>query len=259
MKYQSCYAAIITLILALSVCACAKQEGSSEFSQEYYPACAAPIMNLPKTPQPPQTFDSGAGNVVFGAISRIISDGFDIVGTTLNTAADIVTGLKNNGAYARNRNIANDNLRMASYEEGLNNEFSSIVRTRDAATQSLACYRQSFQALLAGVKNGSISRTVARTRFAEIASGRDRAIYVLSNLAVIGRGVADDYENALSLESQNTGLRGAYLAEYRNRINAASAKDGEMGMLINEIVTERDQAREESVTMTRQMNEAMAG
>lgn len=247
----------LILLFIFTLPSCARKDVTGTYKFEYYPSCQTPLIELPKTSQPPQTFNAGAGNFIFSAIGKIIGDGFDIIGTTLDTAADIVTGKRTNNAYDTNQTIADDNLRMASYQENLGNEFSALEKSRTGARESLLCYRQNFKALLAGIENGSIDRLSAQKRFAEIMAGRERAIYILNNLIIFGKSVANDYENSLNLEAQNTGLRGTAKAVYLTRIKAASTQAAEMNFAVNAIIQERNEARQETTQMTRQINELM--
>jgi len=158
---------------------------------EYYPSCYEPVQHLRAT-------DSDMTKSV-------------VTGAALGAAGGALLGALAGGAAGyyteRQKQIADDNQRIASYAADVNKSAADIDRSTAYARASQTCYQRAFDSLISSRKANTINDVEGRKRLAEIVSGLKESNDLIT--AVNGRASEDlsKYNQAYEQDLQQVGVQ----------------------------------------------------
>jgi outer membrane lipoprotein SlyB len=178
---------------------------------EYYPSCYEPVQHLRDTDSNMTTsvVTGAALGAAGGALLGAFTGDSDKRGR--NAAIGAAGGALAGGAAGyyteRQKQIADDNQRIASYATDVNKSVADIDRSTAYAKASQACYQRAFDSLISSRKANSINDTEGRKRLAEIVSGLKESNDLIT--AVNGRASEDlsKYNQAYEQDLQQVGVQ----------------------------------------------------
>lgn len=174
------------LLAAALLSGCAGKPTPDVVKVQYYPACHEPLAYLQQRQHASgRTVASGAvqGGVISGIASAIIGAiAGNISGAGVGVSVGVGTLLGGtvgaiNSSSAQQRE---DNQHLAAYLEQIDGNIEGLNIVTAAATVSRQCYAKEFKMLLGGVRDGSIAKEAAQSRFAEIAAGEEETAKLLN-------------------------------------------------------------------------------
>jgi uncharacterized protein YcfJ len=178
---------------------------------EFYPTCYEPVQHLRSTDNDmTKSVATGAalgalGGAALGALSGNSEQ------RTRNVAIGAAGGALAGGAAGyyteRQKQIADDKQRIASYGADINKSAADIDRSTSYARASQACYQREFASLLSGRNAKTINDSEGRKRLAEIVSGLKESNDLI--VAVSGRATEDlnNYTQAYEKDLQTVGVQ----------------------------------------------------
>ncbi|MHC6223462.1 type VI secretion system-associated lipoprotein TagQ [Pseudomonas sp. X10] len=177
---------------------------------EYYPSCYEPVQHLRSTDSNmTRSVATGALlGAVGGALTGALVDG-DNRGR--NAAIGAAGGALVGGAAGyyteRQKQISDDNQRIASYATDIDKSAADMDRTTAYAKASQSCYQREFASLMEGRKANRINDTEGRKRLAEIISGLQESNNLIT--AVNGRlgENLDNYTQAYEQDLKQVGVQ----------------------------------------------------
>ncbi len=184
---------------------------ASSTKVEYYPNCYEPVQHLRATDSNmTKSVVTGAaigaaGGALLGAITG------DKEKRGRNAAIGAAGGALAGGAAGyyteRQKQIADDNQRIASYSTDFNKSASDIDRSTAYAKASQQCYQSAFTKLVADRKAKAVNDTEGRKRLAEIVSGLKESNDLI--VAVNGKASEDlnNYTQAYEKDLQQVGVQ----------------------------------------------------
>jgi len=184
---------------------------ASSTKVEYYPNCYEPVQHLRATEgNMPQSVVTGAavgavGGALLGALTADKED------RGRNAAIGAAGGALAGGAVGyyneRQKQIADDNQRIASYAADVNNRVGDIDRSTAYAKASQQCYQSAFTKLVADRKAKTVNDTEGRKRLAEIVAGLKESNDLI--VAVNGKASEDlnNYTQAYEKDLQQVGVQ----------------------------------------------------
>jgi uncharacterized protein YcfJ len=178
---------------------------------EYYPTCYEPVQHLRSTDN--DMTKSVATGAALGALGGAALGA--LTGSSEQRARNVAIGAAG-GALAggaagyyteRQKQITDDNQRIASYGTDINKSAADIDRSTSYARASQSCYQREFANLLSGRKAKTISDSEGRKRLAEIVSGLKESNDLI--VAVNGRANEDlnSYTQAYEKDLQTVGVQ----------------------------------------------------
>lgn len=208
---------------------------ASSTKVEYYPNCYEPVQHLRATDSNmTKSVVTGAaigaaGGALLGALTG------DKEKRGRNAAIGAAGGALAGGAAGyyteRQKQIADDNQRIASYAADVNKSVSDIDRSTAYAKASQQCYQSAFTKLVADRKAKTVNDTEGRKRLAEIVSGLKESNDLI--VAVNGKASEDlnNYTQAYEKDLQQVGVQRADVvtvaqAEVAPVVPAANKKKG---------------------------------
>ncbi|ONH53803.1 Glycine zipper [Pseudomonas cedrina] len=186
---------------------------ASSTKVEYYPNCYEPVQHLRATDSNmTQSVVTGAaigaaGGALLGALTG------DKEKRGRNAAIGAAGGALAGGAAGyyteRQKQIADDNQRIASYATDVNKRASDIDRSTAYAKASQQCYQNAFTKLVADRKAKTVNDSEGRKRLAEIVSGLKESNDLI--VAVNGKAAEDlnNYTQAYEKDLQQVGVQRA--------------------------------------------------
>ncbi|WP_122681911.1 type VI secretion system-associated lipoprotein TagQ [Pseudomonas sivasensis] len=186
---------------------------ASSTKVEYYPNCYEPVQHLRATDSNmTKSVVTGAaigaaGGALLGALTG------DSEKRGRNAAIGAAGGALAGGAAGyyteRQKQIADDNQRIASYAADVNKSASDIDRSTAYAKASQQCYQSAFTKLVADRKAKTVNDTEGRKRLAEIVSGLKESNDLI--VAVNGKASEDlnNYTQAYEKDLQQVGVQRA--------------------------------------------------
>ncbi|WP_411381854.1 type VI secretion system-associated lipoprotein TagQ [Pseudomonas sp. MPB26] len=186
---------------------------ASSTKVEYYPNCYEPVQHLRATDSNmTQSVVTGAaigaaGGALLGALTG------DKEKRGRNAAIGAAGGALAGGAAGyyteRQKQIADDNQRIASYAADVNKSASDIDRSTAYAKASQQCYQSAFTKLVADRKAKTVNDSEGRKRLAEIVSGLKESNDLI--VAVNGKAAEDlnNYTQAYEKDLQQVGVQRA--------------------------------------------------
>jgi len=184
---------------------------ASSTKVEYYPNCYEPVQHLRATDSNmTKSVVTGAaigaaGGALLGALTG------DKEKRGRNAAIGAAGGALAGGAAGyyteRQKQIADDNQRIASYAADVNKSVSDIDRSTAYAKASQQCYQSAFTKLVADRKAKTVNDTEGRKRLAEIVSGLKESNDLI--VAVNGKATEDlnNYTQAYEKDLQQVGVQ----------------------------------------------------
>jgi len=184
---------------------------ASSTKVEYYPNCYEPVQHLRATEgNMTQSVITGAavgavGGALLGALTADKED------RGRNAAIGAAGGALAGGAVGyyneRQKQIADDNQRIASYAADVNKRVSDIDRSTAYAKASQQCYQSAFTKLVADRKAKTVNDTEGRKRLAEIVAGLKESNDLI--VAVNGKAAEDlnNYTQAYEKDLQQVGVQ----------------------------------------------------
>lgn len=185
-------AAALSLSLAVSGCVTLGNPTSSvaqTTTVSYYPRCYEPVNYLR------QSDDRLSQSVITGAAAGAGIGGLlgALAGGDAHTGRNALFGAVGSAlagaaiSYYREkqRQIAEDNARFASYGSDLTHASGELDRNIASAKQAQSCYQQEYKTLLKAKRGGRMSDSEGRARLSEIVSGLDETNRLMT--AVDGR------------------------------------------------------------------------
>ena len=175
---------------------------------EYYPACYEPVSQLRSSDAAMQksvATGAVAGGLLGGLAGALSGDDAGRNALIGATAGALVGGAA--GYYsARQKQIADDRQRIASYGGDFERSTADLDRGIVYAKTAQDCYQREFRNLQAAHRAKSISDSEGRRRFAEIVSGLQETNALLA--AVDGRAGEDinTYTQAYEKDLQEVGV-----------------------------------------------------
>ncbi|MEN5093211.1 type VI secretion system-associated lipoprotein TagQ [Pseudomonas protegens] len=178
---------------------------------EYYPSCYEPVQHLRATDSDmTKSVVTGAAlGAAGGALLGALTGDGDHRGR--NAAIGAAGGALAGGAAGyyteRQKQIADDNQRIASYAADFNKSAADIDRSTAYARASQTCYQRAFDSLISARKANSINDVEGRKRLAEIVSGLKESNDLIA--AVNGRASEDlsKYNQAYEQDLQQVGVQ----------------------------------------------------
>ena len=178
---------------------------------EYYPSCYEPVQHLRATDSDmTKSVVTGAalgaaGGALLGALTG------DSEKRGRNAAIGAAGGALAGGAAGyyteRQKQITDDNQRIASYSTDFNKSASDIDRSTAYAKASQQCYQSAFTKLVADRKAKTVNDTEGRKRLAEIVAGLKESNDLI--VAVNGKASEDlnNYTQAYEKDLQQVGVQ----------------------------------------------------
>ncbi|MGR0136878.1 type VI secretion system-associated lipoprotein TagQ [Pseudomonas sp. RSP] len=184
---------------------------ASSTKVEYYPSCYEPVQHLRATDSDmTKSVVTGAAiGAAGGALLGVLSGDKDKRGR--NAAIGAAGGALAGGAAGyyteRQKQIADDNQRIASYAADVNKSASDIDRSTAYAKASQQCYQSAFTKLVADRKAKTVNDTEGRKRLAEIVAGLKESNDLI--VAVNGKAAEDlnNYTQAYEKDLQQVGVQ----------------------------------------------------
>ncbi|SEP16844.1 MULTISPECIES: type VI secretion system-associated lipoprotein TagQ [unclassified Pseudomonas] len=183
---------------------------ASSTKVEYYPNCYEPVQHLRSTEgnMTKSVLTGAAVGAVGGALLGALTDSEN---RGRNAAIGAAGGALAGGATGyyteRQKQIADDNQRIASYAADVNKSVSDIDRSTAYAKTSQQCYQNAFSKLVADRKAKTVNETEGRKRLAEIVSGLKESNDLI--VAVNGKAAEDlnNYTQAYEKDLQQVGVQ----------------------------------------------------
>ncbi|MBT2338082.1 MULTISPECIES: type VI secretion system-associated lipoprotein TagQ [Pseudomonas] len=184
---------------------------ASSTKVEYYPNCYEPVQHLRATEgdMTKSVVTGAAVGAVGGALLGALSGDSEKRGR--NAAIGAAGGALAGGAVGyyneRQKQIADDNQRIASYAADVNKSASDIDRSTAYAKTSQQCYQNAFSKLVADRKAKTVNDTEGRKRLAEIVAGLKESNDLI--VAVNGKASEDlnNYTQAYEKDLQQVGVQ----------------------------------------------------
>ena len=184
---------------------------ASSTKVEYYPSCYEPVQHLRATDSDmTKSVVTGAAiGAAGGALLGVLSGDKEKRGR--NAAIGAAGGALAGGAAGyyteRQKQIADDNQRIASYAADVNKSASDIDRSTAYAKASQQCYQSAFTKLVADRKAKTVNDTEGRKRLAEIVAGLKESNDLI--VAVNGKAAEDlnNYTQAYEKDLQQVGVQ----------------------------------------------------
>jgi len=184
---------------------------ASSTKVEYYPNCYEPVQHLRATDSDmTKSVVTGAAiGAAGGALLGALTGDKDSRGR--NAAIGAAGGALAGGAAGyyteRQKQITDDNQRIASYSTDFNKSASDIDRSTAYAKASQQCYQSAFTKLVADRKAKTVNDTEGRKRLAEIVSGLKESNDLI--VAVNGKASEDlnNYTQAYEKDLQQVGVQ----------------------------------------------------
>ena len=186
---------------------------ASSTKVEYYPNCYEPVQHLRATDSDmTKSVVTGAAiGAAGGALLGALTGDKDSRGR--NAAIGAAGGALAGGAAGyyteRQKQITDDNQRIASYSTDFNKSASDIDRSTAYAKASQQCYQSAFTKLVADRKAKTVNDTEGRKRLAEIVAGLKESNDLI--VAVNGKASEDlnNYTQAYEQDLQQVGVQRA--------------------------------------------------
>ncbi|WP_448693235.1 type VI secretion system-associated lipoprotein TagQ [Pseudomonas rhizophila] len=183
---------------------------ASSTKVEYYPNCYEPVQHLRSTEgnMTKSVLTGAAVGAVGGALLGALTDSEN---RGRNAAIGAAGGALAGGATGyyteRQKQIADDNQRIASYAADVNKSAADIDRSTAYAKASQQCYQSAFTKLVADRKAKAVNETEGRKRLAEIVSGLKESNDLI--VAVNGKAAEDlnNYTQAYEKDLQQVGVQ----------------------------------------------------
>ena len=184
---------------------------ASSTKVEYYPNCYEPVQHLRSTEgsMTKSVVTGAAVGAVGGALLGALTADKEDRGR--NAAIGAAGGALAGGAAGyyteRQKQIADDNQRIASYAADVNKSVSDIDRSTAYAKTSQQCYQSAFSKLVADRKAKTVNDTEGRKRLAEIVAGLKESNDLI--VAVNGKASEDlnNYTQAYEKDLQQVGVQ----------------------------------------------------
>lgn len=184
---------------------------ASSTKVEYYPNCYEPVQHLRSTEgnMTKSVVTGAAVGAVGGALLGALTADKEDRGR--NAAIGAAGGALAGGAAGyyteRQKQIADDNQRIASYATDVNKSVSDIDRSTAYAKTSQQCYQNAFSKLVADRKAKTVNDTEGRKRLAEIVAGLKESNDLI--VAVNGKAAEDlnNYTQAYEKDLQQVGVQ----------------------------------------------------
>ncbi|AKJ96895.1 hypothetical protein PHLH5_53620 [Pseudomonas sp. Cab53] len=184
---------------------------ASSTKVEYYPNCYEPVQHLRSTEgdMTKSVVTGAAVGAVGGALLGALTADKEDRGR--NAAIGAAGGALAGGAAGyyteRQKQIADDNQRIASYAADVNKSASDIDRSTAYAKASQQCYQSAFTKLVADRKAKTVNDTEGRKRLAEIVAGLKESNDLI--VAVNGKAAEDlnNYTQAYEKDLQQVGVQ----------------------------------------------------
>ena len=186
---------------------------ASSTKVEYYPSCYEPVQHLRATDSNmTKSVVTGAaigaaGGALLGALTG------DKEKRGRNAAIGAAGGALAGGAAGyyteRQKQIADDNQRIASYAADVNKSATDIDRSTAYAKASQQCYQSAFTKLVSDRKAKTVNDAEGRKRLAEIVAGLKESNDLI--VAVNGKAAEDlnNYTQAYEKDLQQVGVQRA--------------------------------------------------
>ncbi|WP_431495837.1 type VI secretion system-associated lipoprotein TagQ [Pseudomonas brassicacearum] len=184
---------------------------ASSTKVEYYPNCYEPVQHLRSTEgnMTKSVVTGAAVGAVGGALLGVLTADKEDRGR--NAAIGAAGGALAGGAAGyyteRQKQIADDNMRIASYAADVSKSASDIDRSTAYAKASQQCYQSAFSKLVADRKAKTVNDTEGRKRLAEIVAGLKESNDLI--VAVNGKASEDlnNYTQAYEKDLQQVGVQ----------------------------------------------------
>ncbi|WP_214510124.1 type VI secretion system-associated lipoprotein TagQ [Pseudomonas brassicacearum] len=184
---------------------------ASSTKVEYYPNCYEPVQHLRSTEgnMTKSVVTGAAVGAVGGALLGVLTADKEDRGR--NAAIGAAGGALAGGAAGyyteRQKQIADDNQRIASYAADVNKSVTDIDRSTAYAKTSQQCYQNAFSKLVADRKAKTVNDTEGRKRLAEIVAGLKESNDLI--VAVNGKASEDlnNYTQAYEKDLQQVGVQ----------------------------------------------------
>ena len=184
---------------------------ASSTKVEYYPNCYEPVQHLRSTEgdMTKSVVTGAAVGAVGGALLGALTADKEDRGR--NAAIGAAGGALAGGAAGyyteRQKQIADDNMRIASYAADVSKSASDIDRSTAYARASQQCYQNAFSKLVADRKAKTVNDTEGRKRLAEIVAGLKESNDLI--VAVNGKAAEDlnNYTQAYEKDLQQVGVQ----------------------------------------------------
>ncbi|WP_455823332.1 type VI secretion system-associated lipoprotein TagQ [Pseudomonas graminis] len=184
---------------------------ASSTKVEYYPNCYEPVQHLRATDS--DMTKSVVTGAALGAAGGALLGAFtgDKEKRGRNAAIGAAGGALAGGAAGyyteRQKQITDDNQRIASYSTDFNKSASDIDRSTAYAKASQQCYQSAFTKLVSDRKAKTVNDTEGRKRLAEIVAGLKESNDLI--VAVNGKASEDlnNYTQAYEKDLQQVGVQ----------------------------------------------------
>lgn len=204
--------------VALSGCATtASSKVAASTHADFYPTCYQPVRDLRQSDQKMKdSVKSGAlAGGIFGALAGAVSGDDEDAGR--NALIGAAVGATAGGFLAyhneKQKQIADDRARIASYSTDLDRSASDMDRSIGYASAAQACYQKEFTALVEARKAKTIGDNEGRRRLAEIVSGLKESNALMAAVdGRIGENI-DTYAQAYEKDLEEVGVQRVAVSE----------------------------------------------
>lgn len=178
---------ILMAVLALAICACAKNSGENYTT--YYPQCRQPILDMQSMGPSYGRAVKGAaaGGLVGGATGfflGLLFNGGNLANAGISAAVGAATGSLTggiSGGMSGGPNNAEENMLLARYYDQIDGDISGLDVRQAAGTVAMQCYRKRLAELDSMEKSGKIAPLAADKRRIEIEHGMAQARELIGN------------------------------------------------------------------------------
>jgi len=196
-------AVILLVLMTFLFGGCASKYGKQITNVKYYPQCYQPIQDLRNAEKQFNTTVAGSvvAGALLGAVVGAIATG-KAEGAAIGAGVGALAGGMTGYALAKQRQIKDDNTRMASYLQDLDGDISGLDRVSAAAKASRNCYDDQFRKAVEMFKAKQITRAEFTERYQEIQSGSQEAGRILGDVISGAAQKAAQYQDALTSEAK---------------------------------------------------------
>ena len=185
---------------------CASKYGEQTTVVNYYPQCYAPIKQL--RDEENRVAKSTAGGAVGGALIGALIGGLatgKVQGAVVGGVAGGVTGGAIGYAAGKQKQIRDQNARMASYLQDLDGDIAGLDAVSASARYSIQCYDKEFNQVISAYRAGRISRLELDKSYTEIRNGIAEAERLVGATLRKAYERDEQYNEALASEAQRMG------------------------------------------------------
>ncbi len=209
MRFKSLSLLIIVSFFSMGLTSgCASKYGAQTTRVERFPACYAPIQEL-REDESSVAKSTATGSLVGalgGALVGLMASGGKWQGAAVGGAMGAAAGSAVGYSQGKQKQMANENARMASYMRDLDGDISGLTASTASARMAIQCYQREFKNVIAQYKMGAISKIELESSYNEIRSGIEESERILGQIIDKAQNRDAEYLAAMDQESKVQGV-----------------------------------------------------